>query len=155
MPEQVHLPTDGHMFVLLRGGDTVEFIGIDGLAALTVDVTSGGQGESYLRIKPPAGWKRRHGVIETSYAPASDGGSQTTFEIAGTVSERFSTCEPPVTGESIEPLTVPDDGTGYMVGIAETCTPLRSFATEQEASEFIGTLEGHEDGRYYLDGPEE
>lgn len=42
----------------------------------------------------------------------------------------------------------------YIVGVTETCEVLGRFETEQEASEFIGTLSGHEDGRYYLDGPE-
>jgi hypothetical protein len=31
---------------------------------------------------------------------------------------------------------------------------LRRFASEDEASRFISTLEGAEDGIYYLDGPE-
>ncbi len=32
---------------------------------------------------------------------------------------------------------------------------LRRFKTEDEAAAFISTLDGHLDGRYYLDGPEE
>ncbi len=43
----------------------------------------------------------------------------------------------------------------YSVGLAnESGSLMRRFATHQEASEFIGTLPGHEDGAYYLDGPE-
>ena len=42
----------------------------------------------------------------------------------------------------------------FSVGLAnESGSVLGRFATEQEASEFISTLEGREDGRYYLDGP--
>lgn len=40
----------------------------------------------------------------------------------------------------------------YSVGLA-LGPVLRRFATELEASTFIGTLPGHADGRYFLDGP--
>ena len=43
----------------------------------------------------------------------------------------------------------------YTVGITKTCEVLGRFPTEQLASEFIDTLDNYEDGRYYLDGPEE
>jgi len=44
--------------------------------------------------------------------------------------------------------------TPFTVGIVETCRRLGRFETEELASAFIETLEGFEDGRYYLDGPE-
>lgn len=44
----------------------------------------------------------------------------------------------------------------YTVGLAnESGSVLGRFATEEAASKFISTLEGHEDGRYYLDGQAE
>ncbi len=42
----------------------------------------------------------------------------------------------------------------YTAGVNDPPLRLRSFATESAASEFISTLEGHDDGRFYLDGPE-
>lgn len=51
-------------------------------------------------------------------------------------------------------VRVDPDPLPYSVGLADQCIRLRRFATEDEAAEFIGTLEGAEDGRYYLDGPE-
>jgi len=44
--------------------------------------------------------------------------------------------------------------TPFTVGIVETCRRLGRFESEELASAFIETLEGFEDGRYYLDGPE-
>ena len=41
----------------------------------------------------------------------------------------------------------------FIVGITETCKRLAVAATPEQASEFIGTLPGFEDGRYYIDGP--
>lgn len=45
--------------------------------------------------------------------------------------------------------------THYVVGISsDPPTRLRTFETEDEAAEFVQTLEGHQDGKYYIDGPE-
>lgn len=42
----------------------------------------------------------------------------------------------------------------YSIGLANvTGSMLGRFATEAEAATYIETLEGYEDGRYYLDGP--
>lgn len=41
----------------------------------------------------------------------------------------------------------------FVVGITDTCERLAFFNDEHAASEFIGTLVEHEDGRYFLDGP--
>ena len=43
----------------------------------------------------------------------------------------------------------------WIVGVVQICLILRRFTTEAEASAFIETLESHELGVYYLDGPEE
>ena len=43
----------------------------------------------------------------------------------------------------------------WTVGFAEECINIASFPTHDEAATFISTLPGHEDGRYYLDGPDE
>jgi hypothetical protein len=43
----------------------------------------------------------------------------------------------------------------WHVGVTENCTRLKSFATHDEAAEFIDKLPGAADGFYYLDGPEE
>lgn len=44
------------------------------------------------------------------------------------------------------------------VGVHATATPLREFPETlegyDEAVEFVGTLEGVQDGLYYIDGPE-
>lgn len=42
----------------------------------------------------------------------------------------------------------------YSVGVHDPPRRLRRFATEDEAAAFIGTLEDHDAGIYYLDGPE-
>jgi hypothetical protein len=42
----------------------------------------------------------------------------------------------------------------WTVGVTASCTRLGSFATHDEAAEFIGKLPAHEEGHYYLDGPE-
>lgn len=41
----------------------------------------------------------------------------------------------------------------FVVGVNDGPV-LRRFDTEREAAEFISTLEGAQDGLYYLDGPE-
>lgn len=43
----------------------------------------------------------------------------------------------------------------WVVGVTSNGTILRRFVSHDEGAAFISTLEGHEDGRYYLDGPEE
>lgn len=41
----------------------------------------------------------------------------------------------------------------YVVGVTATCQRLAFAATAEQAAEYIGTLPGREDGRYYIDGP--
>lgn len=45
------------------------------------------------------------------------------------------------------------DEPAWIVGVTASCTKLRRFATEDEAVTFVGTLEGVEDGIYYIDPP--
>ncbi len=46
-------------------------------------------------------------------------------------------------------------GLPFAVGLVSESGIMREFATEAEASAYIGTLPDHADGRYYLDGPPE
>jgi hypothetical protein len=47
----------------------------------------------------------------------------------------------------------PDSNAFWVVGIVETCERLGIFSSSDDAAVWIGTLPGHEDGRYFLDGP--
>lgn len=43
----------------------------------------------------------------------------------------------------------------YSVGlVGKSQSRMKRFWTAEEADAFISTLPGHEDGRYYLDGPD-
>lgn len=41
----------------------------------------------------------------------------------------------------------------WTVGLTKPCIKLAEFPTHDDAAEFINLLVGHEDGRYYIDGP--
>ena len=68
---------------------------------------------------------------------------------------RYDRIEFTVEREVLSVWTPPAEPLPYIVGVnGETPLRLRRFATEDEAARFIGTLEGAENGIYYLDGPE-
>ena len=114
----------------------------------------GDQRDGGVNIMPGATWfrTREDAMQAIDIYRVVDGDSQKFWHLMRAIHPQL-THEQAVEKYEAEKAEKRAEALPWAIGI-NGLTPLKRFATHDEAAEFIGGLEDAEDGRYYLDGPE-